>query len=426
MFDSDIKNDKSSLVECSTESRIDSEAQIKKLESLGQFAGGIAHDFNNILSIIEGYVHIAIRKMERGELEKEDLEKILKSTERGAGLTQQLLSFGKMKVDVEDKINLAEALRDFHVLLRPVLGDTINLYMTMPEYPVWINISNDQVTQILLNLSINARDAMPNGGDLSILFTPCKDEYVPKFLKKRHPDVEFVKINVTDTGQGIPQSIFDKIFDPFFTTKTKSNGSGLGLSVVYGIVNQLGGGIEISSKVGHGTCFSIYLPIAESPTNKEVFPTDISGMAEGDDKTTIRINNLSTSELKNKTILIAEDEPELRCLLEYMFKEMEMNVLSARNGNDALLVQDEYDDDIDFLLTDVVMPEMNGIKLGELFGSVRPNSEVIYMSGYPFIDGRDDLGIPKDAIFINKPLRENKIKKILERAMERRRERLGE
>ena len=266
---------------------------------------------------------------------------------------------------------------------------------------------------------------MPEGGDLSILLTSAKEEHVPKFLKKDHPDTEFVKINITDTGQGIPKNVFDKIFDPFFTTKSKSKGSGLGLSVVYGIVNQLGGGIEMSSKVGRGSCFSIYLPIAEPPSGGASIYTDITGLAEGDSRTSIRINNLD-SELKDKTILIAEDEPELRCLLEYMFKEMDMNVLSARNGNDALLVQDEYGDNIDFLLTDVVMPEMNGIKLGELFNSVRPDSEIIYMSGYPFIDGRDDMGIPKDAIFINKPLRENKIKKILERAMQRRKEKLGE
>lgn len=406
--------------------KIDHDVQSQKLEALGQFAGGIAHDFNNILSIIEGYVYIAIKKMDKGELKKDDLEKILKSTEKGSGLTRQLLSFGKMKVDVEEKINLAEALKEFHVLLRPALGEKINLFMTIPEHPVWVTASKDQITQILLNLSINSRDAMPKGGDLSIIFMPCREEHMPKSLSKKYPGTNFVRMNVTDNGEGIPESIFSKIFDPFFTTKDQSNGVGLGLSVVYGIVNQLLGGIEVSSQVGGGTSFDIYLPIATPPEN--AFKHDVNSVPENikeDIKTKLKISRFSEG-ISNKTILIAEDEPELRHVLEFIFRDMDMNVLTAENGNKALLIQDEYEKEIDFLLTDVVMPEMDGIRLGELFKSVRPNSEVIYMSGYPFLDGQGDIKVPEDAIFISKPLHEDKVKAVLERAVQRRKERMGE
>jgi len=412
---------------CGCERKLDNEVQSQKLEALGQFAGGIAHDFNNILSIIEGYVYIAMKKMDKGELKKEDLEKILKSTERGSGLTRQLLSFGKMKVDIEEKINLAEALKEFHVLLRPALGEKINLFMTIPENPVWITASKDQITQILLNLSINARDAMPSGGELSIVFMPCNKLHVPKSLSKKYPAVDFVRINVTDNGTGIPESICSKIFDPFFTTKDQSNGVGLGLSVVYGIVKQLLGGIEVSSQVGGGTSFDIYLPIATPPENEKSAPLSsfIPESIKEDLKTKIRVSKFSEG-LKDKTILIAEDEPELRAVLEYLFKDLDMNVLTAESGNKALMIQDEYDEEIDFLLTDIVMPEMDGIRLGELFKSVRPDSEVIYMSGYPFLDGQGDIKIPEDAIFINKPLQEDKVKMILERAVQRRKARMGE
>lgn len=408
--------------------KVNSEFQHQKLEALGKFAGEIAHDFNNILSIVSGYTGSAIRKLDKDELKEDDLRKILKAVENGAALTNKLLTFGKVEAGAEEKINLAEALKEVHLLLRPALGNTVKLYMTLPDYPIWVEISKNQITQILLNLAVNARDAMPDGGDLSVVFTSCQDKHVPNFLKKRNPDDEFVRINVTDTGKGISQDAFDKIFDPFFTTKETPEGAGLGLSIVYGIVNHLGGGIEVSSKEGYGSCFSVYIPISEPPKWQNVDTTDISGLAKGDEHTNVRINTLDKEKsLKDKTILIAEDEPELRSLLADMFEHMDMRVLSAENGSDALSVQNEYKDEIDFLLTDVVMPEMDGVKLGELFHDVRPDSEVIYMSGYPFRGERKkNVKIPDDAIFIDKPIEENSIKAVLKRAMERKRERLGE
>jgi len=381
------------------------QAQLQKMDALGQFAGGIAHDFNNILSIIEGYTHIAMKQLKDGTLKPEQMQKILKSTQRGAGLTRQLLSFGRQKVDAEEKTNLAEALRQQHVLLRPLLGESIQLFMTVPEDSVWLNASSDQLTQIILNLALNARDAMPGGGELTIICMPCQKRNIPALLRDKYPDGSFIRLSIVDSGEGIPAEILPRIFEPFFTTKEVGKGTGLGLSVVYGIIDQLKGAIEVSSAPGEGSSFDVYLPLSPAPVQ---VVKDVSKQIT----------------LAGKTILIAEDEPELRLLLSGMFNDMQMKVLSATNGNDALLVQDEYDGKIDFLLTDVVMPEMDGVKLGELFSSVRPDSSVIYMSGYPFMDGRKNIQVPQGAPFISKPMQEDKIRQILERALQRRDKRL--
>jgi two-component system cell cycle sensor histidine kinase/response regulator CckA len=239
-------------------------AQRQKLEALGQFAGGIAHDFNNILSIIEGYTHIAARQLKDGTLTPEQLHKILLSTQRGAGLTRQLLSFGRQKIATEEKTDLVDALRQIHVLLRPLLGESVELLMTAPEEPVWINASQDLLTQIILNLAINARDAMPGGGQLGIICMLCQQRNLPSILRDKYAGVSFVHLSVIDGGAGIPPDILPRIFDPFFTTKDIGKGTGLGLSVVYGVVDQLKGVIEVSSVVGEGTSFDIYLPLTSA------------------------------------------------------------------------------------------------------------------------------------------------------------------
>lgn len=387
------------------------QAQLQKLEALGQFAGGIAHDFNNILSIIEGYTHIAMRQMRDGNLTSEQLQKILKSTQRGAGLTRQLLSFGRQRVGVEEKTNLAEALRQQHVLLRPLLGVSIQLFMTVPEEAVWLNASQDQLTQITLNLALNARDAMPDGGELAIICMSCRKKNIPRILREKYPETSFIRLSVVDSGTGIPAEILSRIFEPFFTTKDVGKGTGLGLSVVYGIIDQLKGAIEVSSEKNEGTSFDIYLPLTSAPAVLD-FPAQLS------------VTN--NSALVGKTILIAEDEPELRSLLSDMFSDMQMKVLSAGNGNQALVLQEDYEGHIDFLLTDVVMPEMDGVELAQMFTSVRPDSSVIYMSGYPFMDGRKNIDVPANAPFISKPLQQDKIREILERALQRRDERREE
>lgn len=383
--------------------------QAQKLEALGLFAGGIAHDFNNILSIIEGYTHIALKKLNENNLTPDQLQKIIQSTQRGAGLTRQLLAFGRQKIDTAAKTGVTGALRAQHVLLKPLLGETIRFAMSLPESNMWVQASEDQMTQIVLNLALNARDALPTGGTVTLSCEKCLKKDVPPFLRKKSPKREFLRLRVSDNGAGISKEILDKIFDPFFTTKEQGKGTGLGLSVVYGIVDQLEGTITVDSTPGRGTKFDVFLPLTPPP--EDTLIQDIAVQPAG---------------LQGRTILVAEDEPELRDILATMLEGMDMKVLTASNGNQALMVQDDYDGNIDFLLTDVVMPEMDGVRLGELFSSVRPDSNVVYMSGYPFLERDQNLTVPPSAAFLEKPLQEDKIRRILERALEKNQQRLRE
>jgi len=363
--------------------------QAQKLEALGGFAGGIAHDFNNILSIIEGYAQVALHK---GGADAETLQKILTATQRGAGLTRQLLAFSRQKIGMEQVIDLSSAVAEQEVLLRPLLGANIRLHITPSSQPLYVAAAPDFITQLLLNLALNARDAMPQGGTLGIA---CK------LLGGQ------ARLTVADTGTGIPAGILPRIFDPFFTTKPQGAGTGLGLSVVHGIVTQLGGRIRVDNNAGGGARFDIDLPLATSAPPAAV--TDVPFAHTG---------------LEGCTVLIAEDEPELLSVLGVIFSDYDMKVLTASNGNAALEVQRNFTGDIDFLLTDVIMPGMDGPTLGQQFQRERPSSNIIYMSGYPFMDLRLQTPLPADADFIPKPLRESKILDILRRALERRDARL--
>ena len=346
----------------------------QKLEALGQLAAGVAHDVNNILSIIEGYVQIALKDMPQSE----PLQKIFASTRRGAGLTRQLLAFSRQEIVPAEPVEIGAQLRELKMLVQPLLGEAIRLALSAPEEPVWILAAPDQFTQIILNLAINARDAMPQGGTLAI---ECKAG-------------KTVRLQVADSGAGIASDILPHIFDPFFTTKDIGRVTGLGLAVVHGVVQQLKGSIEVRSAQGRGTRFDITLPRIAAP------------------------QAASTVDLKGRTILVAEDESELRDVLAVLFSGMEMKVLTASNGNHALRVQAEHKGDIDFLLTDVAMPEMDGVELGGKFAAARPASNVIYMSGYPF------TGMPENADVIAKPFLNDSLRRILERALQRRDERL--
>ena len=388
-----------------TGKEVEKQRQAHRLESLGQFAGGIAHDFNNILSIIEGYTRLAMRHLQEGTLQPQELEKILLSTQRGAGLTRQLLAFGREKLVLDERTELCTALAAQRVLLSPLLGEDIRLYLSLPDQEIWIAGSTDQITQIILNLALNARDAMAGKGELSIIAQPCPRREIPSELRRKNPAADYALISVIDTGAGIAPEHMLRIFDPFFTTKPIGQGTGLGLSVLYGLVEQMQGHVRVHSEVGRGTAFDIFLPVigmANMPSNIKVDPL------------------LS---LEGKTVLLAEDETELRDILSIMLSDMKLKVLTASNGNEALALQEMFEGEIDFLLTDVVMPEMDGVRLADLFKVKRPNSNVVYMSGYPFMDGLRHTDFPESADFIAKPLQEEKVRQILARALARQQER---
>jgi len=347
--------------------------QAQRLESLGQLAGGVAHDFNNILSIIDGYARMGKKSSATSDTAQEYFDRIMQSVQRGSSLTNRLLTFGRHKVVKDSVVDLGQLVQDQESLLRPLLDASIALSI-FSEQEVFVSVPPDNICQILLNLCINSRDAMCDGGNLSV---ECgKTKNFRAFLR------------VTDTGEGIVPEIRARIFDPFFTTKDQGKGTGLGLSMVYGLVKDMKGEINVSSKVGEGTVFTITLPLSEkSPPAQKI-------VEDGDGKV----------HLEGFTALIAEDEPALLDLVSGMMEEMGVRVLKACNGNEALMVQDEYQGDIDFLLTDVVMPELNGVKLAELFESVRPESKVMFMSGYPASGQMARVSLPDSAFFMSKPV----------------------
>lgn len=370
------------------------ETMSHKLEALGRFAGGMAHDFNNILSIIDGCAHLALRELEGGRGDTAQIRRILAAAERGAGLTRQLLAFAREKVTLEETVDIGAFLDGLRVLLHPALGDGIKLHLMLPDAPLWVSASQDQLTQVFLNLALNARDAVNGRGEITVICT-----------QHRRNGQDMARVSVVDNGRGIPKSALPHIFEPFFTTKAAGAGTGLGLSVVYGIVSQMKGHIDVVSEEGRGAAFEVFLPVAPPPR--------VMTPEEGE-----------APSLRGRTVLLAEDEDMLRDVLAVMLGNMELKVLPAANGNEAFRLLETYGGDIDFLLTDVVMPEMDGVRLGELFSRARPEGNVIYMSGYPFLDG-GPFSLPPRAQFMSKPLQEEKVRKILERALQRRDERLG-
>lgn len=364
------------------------DAQPRKLEVLGKLSGGIAHDFNNILSIVEGYATIALKRHREGRLEEDQLKKIIDASQRGAVITRQLLAFGRQKVQIEETVDLCELIRRNEVIIRPQFGSSVAVRMEGLDQAYMIDCAPDGMTQILLNLASNARDAMPDGGNFRITLEPCGSERVPARCHSRDRGNGFVRLSIEDTGCGIPPDIMERIFDPFFTTKEQDKGTGLGLSVVYGLIEQMGGAIEASSVPGVGARFDLFFPVSEKPPAAS--PRTAEDGSPGDS-------------LKGKTVLVVEDENDLRDILCDMLEEAGLRVVKARNGNEALVAQDEHDGPIDFLVTDVMMPGMNGTRLAELVLSLRPDMRVVFVSGYPFLNVSEGFSLPADIPCLSKP-----------------------
>lgn len=371
--------------------------QSQKLEAIGQLAGGIAHDFNNILSIIDGYSKLA----ENGSKRKEDitssLQHIRKAIKRGSGLTSKLLTFGHHQAPQNKKVNIVEHIHDLEGFLNPLL-ENATLAMSLEDVPLYVECAPDTITQIVMNLTINSRDAMPDGGNIII----AVHEAQPSLLAAigDAPKGRYACIQVIDGGTGIPQDIMPKIFNPFFTTKDQGKGTGLGLSLVYGLIRQMGGFIDVKSAVNSGTTMAVFLPICDAPE---------------DDCFAEPALVVSKKALDGKVVLVAEDEPDLLQLMVLFLEDFGMKVLSASDGNEALAVQDEFDGKIDYLVTDVVMPGLNGARLAELMAEIRPETEIIFMSGYPTRGDMAPVTLPEGANFLQKPIDENDLEAILGR-----------
>ncbi len=361
--------------------------QAQKMESIGRLAGGVAHDFNNLLTAISGTAEIMQMSLSENDPFYNDLEQILKTSGRAAELTRQLLVFSRKQVIRPRVMDLNQAVENLDKMLRRLIGEDVLLVLNLGE-SIW-NIEADpvQIEQILVNLAVNSRDAMPDGGRLSIHTENLViDDDKARTILEGKPG-EYVCLAVSDTGEGIPTGILEHIFEPFFTTKSKERGTGLGLSTVYGIVKQNGGMITCYSEVDNGTTFRIYLPRATRDTAQSV-----------DEKT--REVELDGCE----TILVVEDETMVRELAARTLRQFGYEVLEAGAGEDALLLF-ERADKVDLILTDVIMPTINGPELVDKIRETHPAIKVLYMSGYTedVLEHRGMLDSEVD--YISKPFR---------------------
>jgi two-component system, chemotaxis family, CheB/CheR fusion protein len=337
----------------------------QKLEAIGRLAGGIAHDFNNLLTIVNGYCEALISHLIDDQESIVMLTAIQEAGTRAANLTHQILAYGRKQILQPRDTNLNRIIVKMELMLRRILGENINIQVRLPSEPTRVMIDPNQMEQVIMNLCINARDAMPDGGDL-ILEASHVDikEGDPKF----DPEIgtgRFVRFVTRDTGTGMDEKTLSHIFEPFFTTKQVGAGTGLGLATVFGIVKQSGGQIKANSKLNKGTSFSIYLPAITNPTAELPAPN--------------LPNQLSK---ENKTILIVEDEEAIRSLEMLALKSTGYHLLQAKNGNEAIQLCSKYDEKIDLLVTDVVMPGMSGHQLAEALIALRPKMKVLYLSGH--------------------------------------------
>lgn len=361
--------------------------QAQKMESVGTLAGGMAHDFNNILGIIIGYATRLRSSVEESSPLARGLEPIIKAAERGAGLVKQLLTFARRTPVQREPLNVNETVEEIVQLLAETFPKTITIEQSLtPDLPM-ISADSNQLHQALLNLCLNARDAMPNGGTLSITTQPEPGERV----RVRYPAAtatRYVHIQVTDTGVGIDHTIKSRIFEPFFSTKGPAKGTGLGLSVVYGVVKSLEGFIDVNSKKGAGTTFSLHLPAMEHPQ-----PT-------GDSKS---IQQPMTFMKGTETILLVEDEEMLLDLLDALLTEHGYHILRARDGVEAVEVYREHQSTISLVLSDMGLPRLGGWQAFQQMREINPRVKVILASGYLDPNLRKEMIEAGAVDFIQKP-----------------------
>jgi len=343
------------------------EAQLResqKMEAIGRLAGGVAHDFNNILTAIGGYAELITTRLGAGDPVSADAIEIQKATRRAAALTQQLLAFSRRQVTEPKVIQLNDVIAHSQRLLSRIIGEDVELGFER-ERGLWnIRADPSQIDQILVNLVVNAREAMPDGGRLTIRTANAILIDEPAMLTDRPLTGDFVVVSISDTGWGMDAETLQRIFEPFFTTKPKEQATGLGLAIVYGNVRQNGGFINVHSEVGVGTTFNLYFARVEA---------DAEGLEGGDPQ---------NGPLGTETVLLVEDEDMVRVLARRTLETHGYTVLEARSGGDAYLLCEAYAGTIDLLLTDVVMPHMNGRELLHRVHTSRPGLRALFMSGY--------------------------------------------
>jgi PAS domain S-box-containing protein len=358
--------------------------QATKMEALGQLAGGVAHDFNNLLTVISGYTETVRDMLKPDDPHAAEIEEIRRAADRAAVLTSQLLAFSRKQVLKSENQDLNAVVREVGSMIDRVIGATIQLQLELSPQRAMVVADRSQLGQILLNLALNSRDAMPYGGKLTMRTSVV--EVNEEAAAQRPPLVpgKYVRLEVIDTGSGMSEHVQRHVFEPFFTTKEPGKGTGLGLSTVYGIVKQSRGFIFVDSEIGRGTAFTVYLPLTTADREERLNRPQPTGPASG-----------------RETVLLVEDERMVRDLAKQVLIRHGYQVLTAENGQHALEVSREFHGNIDLLVTDIVMAGMSGPDLARRLESTNRVTSVLYMSGYA---GDAVLGTGESGVaFLQKP-----------------------
>jgi PAS domain S-box-containing protein len=378
--------------------------QVQKMEAVGRLSGGVAHDFNNLLGVIIGYGEIVQESLDTAHPLRASVDEILKAGHRAASLTRQLLAFSRQQVLDPKVLDLNTVVKDMGKMLKRLIGEDVELSTDLDAGPARVKADESQIEQVVLNLAINARDAMPQGGKLTLATSTF---HMDENFVRRYPYPvnmgDYILLRVSDTGSGMDARTRARIFEPFFTTKEKGKGTGLGLSMVYGIVKQSNGYIDVSSELGAGAAFHIYLPKVDQAV-------DSSSSAA-----------TSPSLRGNETILLVEDDPSLRALAVHMLESFGYTVLESSSGAGALEISRQQRVHIHLLLTDVVMPGMSGRVLAEQLLAQSPHLVVLYISGYTGQTVGAHGVLAEGSYFLPKPFTREalarKIREVLDRKM---------
>jgi two-component system cell cycle sensor histidine kinase/response regulator CckA len=360
--------------------------QAQKMEAVGRLAGGVAHDFNNLLTVIQGYAELLGASLANDPERRESMGEIVRAAERAAALTRQLLAFSRRQVLETRILDLGEVVADTEKMLRRLIGEDLEVVVVKPATLGHVKADPGQIEQVLLNLAVNSRDAMPGGGRLTLELADVNLDAPFTTSHDSIPSGRYVVVSVRDTGNGMDAETLSHLFEPFFTTKEKGKGTGLGLATVFGIVKQSGGYVDVASAPGAGTTFRVYLPRSDARTTSGVRP---------------RVSSRSGSE----TVLVVEDEAAVRNLVRAVLERKGYVVLVAQDGAAALELVDKHTGVIHVLLTDVVMPGMNGRELATLVTARRPKVKVIFMSGYA-AGVPAEFGAEGGPAFLSKPFNE--------------------
>ncbi len=375
--------------------------QARKLEAIGRLAGGIAHDFNNILGVIVGYTDLMREQIpEENTALWEQLSQIRKAADRATGVTRQLLAFSRKQVMQLKAVLLNDVLTDVAKMLHTLLGENIELTIKPAADLGIVKVDPIQIQQVLINLAINARDAMPNGGELTIVSANVKlDEHYPRF-QQPVPAGNYVMLAVSDTGIGMDEETVRHVFEPFFTTKEKGKGTGFGLSIVYGIVKQSGGYIWVYSEPNHGATFKIYLPIiAEEPSP------------------VVRIAPPVMAKESSATLLVVEDDEAIAKMVCAVLENSGHVVLHSTGGEEALGIAKNYRGKIDLMLSDIILKgKMDGLELARRFAQLRPDTKMLFMSGYS--DALNRAGVSTGTKLLEKPFTNDELRERVRQELE--------